>query len=292
LHYRRRPGIDSAEEVLRELSRFHNEDGGFGRALESDYRSATSSVLATNIALSIVDRVAPSLEETGRFEIAKRDFVEPALEYLMSAYDRESSTWPIVSVDGEEEPHAPWWTAAKLKENFGGFLLNPSAECAAWLIRFGRDEARELGLSLVPLFLERIKRAASGSFPGEALECVRRLGAAKGLPGPDRAELESLLPAIVLSLVERDEAKWGDYCLRPYRAAPRPDSPAASELAPLVRRSLDWLLERQSPDGSFAPNWSWFGLFPETWPLAEKEWRGHIALEILAVFEAWGFDME
>ena len=41
----------SAERVIAELARFQNEDGGFGRALEPDLRTPSSSALATEIGL-------------------------------------------------------------------------------------------------------------------------------------------------------------------------------------------------------------------------------------------------
>lgn len=287
LHHRRAPGPEAATQVIDALLEYRNPDGGFGRALEPDYRARASSALATNIALGTVvkleDRAPLPPELRAR---TRREVVAPALAWLIAKLDRERSVWPIVGQEGEAEPHAPWWTADKLTESFGGFLLNPTAECAAYLIRFGDKEQCALGLSLAPTLVERAC-VALGRFPGEALDPLRALAAGPSLPEALRAELAALLSQVVAELVMRDESRWGEYCLRPYRAAPSPASPGAAELEHLVRRSLDWLIEHRDADGSIAPNWSWFGLFPETWPLAEKEWRGKLALEAIEILESW-----
>lgn len=265
----------AAEALLAELGRFRNDDGGFGRALEPDYRARGSSVLATNMALSI-------MSEAG----AGRELLRPALSFLLSAYDAAEGVWPIVPGDGDLEPHAPWWTASKLRESFGGFLLNPSAECVAHLISLGDPQESRLGLSLLPAMVERA-RSAVGRFPSEAIDSVRKLASTPGLPGDARSILRDALRSAAIELVERDEGKWSQYCLRPYRAAPDPAAPGAEELEPLVRRSLEWLVATQEEDGSFAPNWSWFGLFPESWPQADKDWRGILALGSAEALRVW-----
>jgi hypothetical protein len=49
----------SASDVLKELEIFQNEDGGFGNALEPDFRLPDSSAMASTIALPAeVDRDA------------------------------------------------------------------------------------------------------------------------------------------------------------------------------------------------------------------------------------------
>lgn len=54
----------------------------------------------------------------------------------------------------------------------------------------------------------------------------------------------------------------------------------------LTDRALD--IERQSPDGSWKPRWSWFGNYPEVWPIAEGEWAGQQTLLTLRSLRAWG----
>ncbi len=163
----------------------------------------------------------------------------------------------------------------------------PSAETVGWLIRFGDVEARSFGLSLLPIMLERAREVDQHS-PGEVVGPLRRLAGIEVLPGDARAELATILRDIVCAAVERDPTRWATYCLKPTVAMPTPDSLAAIELADLVRRCVEWDLSHQDPDGSFAPNWSWFGAFPEVWPIAEREWRGKIALDMLRSLDAWG----
>ena len=47
----------SPHKVLKILKGYQNEDGGFGKALESDLRMKESSVLATTVALQYINKL-------------------------------------------------------------------------------------------------------------------------------------------------------------------------------------------------------------------------------------------
>jgi hypothetical protein len=54
-----------------------------------------------------------------------------------------------------------------------------------------------------------------------------------------------------------------------------------------VARNLDFEIEHQSPDGSWRPNWTWYGTYAETWPIAEQEWSGVLTLQTLQTLRAF-----
>ena len=78
-----------------------------------------------------------------------------------------------------------------------------------------------------------------------------------------------------------------DHCLTPLRAAPTPISIGASKIREVSEAYLDWLIEQQTVEGCWNPTWSWFGNYPETWPIAERQWKGIITLEHLLYLRAY-----
>ncbi len=104
-----------AENVWKELALFQNEDGGFGRGLEPDFRCMESSAIASSIGLQI-------LSETGATE--SNPLVQRVIQYLLKSWDSTSRRWVKVPKEVEGAPRAPWWNYDPHCEDWG----NPSAE--------------------------------------------------------------------------------------------------------------------------------------------------------------------
>jgi hypothetical protein len=268
----------AATAVLNVLAAFQNEDGGFGRALEPDVRAAESSVLATTVALQ-------TAREIGAAE--DHPLVKGAFRYLLAAYDPGQRVWPILPNTVEHAPRAPWWKAATLRETFRGFAANPRAEIVGYLYDYP-------ALSPEPLRMELLNEVmAHLSAPGGALEmhdllCYVRLAETAGLPDPPRSDLLEKLGAAVDALVSKDPSQWDGYALKPLDVVSYPESPLAERLKPAVHLNLDYLIDRQQADGSWAPAWSWFGEYPEEWPVAEGEWKGVLTLRALRLLHRFG----
>ena len=81
--FRQRFKGGSVNKVLEELREYQNKDGGFGRALEPDLRTPSSSALATGIGLRIMRQLGCTAEET---------MVHEAISYLLTRYDKQSRT--------------------------------------------------------------------------------------------------------------------------------------------------------------------------------------------------------
>ena len=88
------------EAVVEALSRYQNDDDGFGRALEPDLRTSLSSVYTTSQGLHILREVGTTSENIS---------VRQAIDYLRNTYDSDRDVWPIIPVEALESPHTGHW---------------------------------------------------------------------------------------------------------------------------------------------------------------------------------------
>ncbi|MEJ2216882.1 MAG: hypothetical protein P8099_09730, partial [Gemmatimonadota bacterium] len=120
-------GEAPATSVVKALAAYQNGDGGYGRALEPDLRTPSSSALATSLALLRLAALGVG---------GKHPQVQAARAYLERSLDPQRWTWRIVPDDVGAYPHAPWWGQAGLEERFGRYLVNPRAALVAGLLHF------------------------------------------------------------------------------------------------------------------------------------------------------------
>lgn len=264
-----------AEDVWVELGRFRNDDRGFGHALEPDLRAPESSVLATTYALDVAVQLGDSSHE----------LVDDAVGHLVDVLDHHRGVWRFLPEEMTPAPHAPWWDQEQLDETFAGFAINPRAKVVAHLIWADRPQGAEIVERLVPPLVDLIDRLAP-PLDVNSIECIRELGHRL-----DEARAASVLRRyddLAAASVVTDEEAWAGYGVRPLDAVRDPSEPLYERLRDLVDRHLDFEIDRQSPDGSWAPTWSWFGSHDETWPVAEVEWKGHLTVETVRTLRRFG----
>ena len=269
-----------AEQVLAELARFGNPDGGFGHALEPDLRLADSSVLATTVALQILREVkVPS----------HHPLVTNAMKYLLQTFDPAAMVWPIVPPNTDDAPHAPWWNYGEsVASDWNGFLGNPRPEILGYLY----DHAPSGLPAWVP---EHLTHAVINYLDEQAdkvnmfdLLCYNRLVSAQALPEAARQILLQKLLPLAEGLVETDPRKWDEYGLEPIELVNSPDSPFAELFPEIMEQNLDAEIARQSDDGGWHPKWSWYGAYPDDWPSAERDSAGFLTLRALLILRRFG----
>lgn len=271
-----------AEGAIAELARFQNADGGFGRALEPDLRTPSSSALATGIALRL-------LLELGCDD--DHPLVQEAVHWLLNAYDPEAEVWRVVPRDANDHPHAPWWhdKGGSLARTFDGFVVIPRAELVGL---FHQIPSLVPGRWLQTLTertvadLERIEPLGSGG--GDDLAYALRLAQAPGLPGALRERLLGRIRSVVPAVVSRDPAVWDSYCIAPLKVAPTPGSPVADLIEDEIQAHLDFVIKRQTAEGAWDPVWTWGDAYPEDWAQARQEWQGELTLGALTSLWAYG----
>jgi hypothetical protein len=272
----------TVDAVLTELRKFQNPDGGFGQALEPDVRTPSSSALCTEMGLRY-------LMEWG--VPADHPMVQAAVKYLLHSFDAESQVWRVIPEDANDHPHAPWWhdEAGSLARTFDDFLVIPRAGILASLYHYTELIPADWLTAITARTVDDIMALDTEKFGGggDTLVYALRLMEAPGLATHLKARLEPRLWEAADAIVARDPQAWAGYVAPPLKLAHTPTAPLADLLAGELQAYLDYLVEQQTPEGTWEPTWSWGESYPQDWAQAKQEWRGILTFDTLVSLRAF-----
>jgi hypothetical protein len=258
------------DDVLRELMKFQNEDGGFGNALEPDLRSKESSALATTTALQI-------LLETGR---PNEEIIHRAMQYFLASYDEKQLGWDIIPQEAEQAPRAIWWEYGAFKDHWG----NPSAEIVGYLNLFPPAGVSDLANRLNTYASQYLREISDRKEMHEMLCFVRW---ASTLPKDSYDEISGKLDEFIDNCVVADPEQRNGYGCVPLTLVNSPDSRFYAKYENVISGDLDALIEAQGDDGAWSPNWAW-GRFEQEWETARGDWQGVLTLNALRTLRNFG----
>ncbi len=263
----------SKNEVLRALAKYQNPDGGFGNAIEPDFRLEASSPMATSVGLQYCVEIEVDPEDI---------IVQSAIKYLVSTYQSDGGFWPFAFMDVNEEPHAPWWHADEITSPPEAKWPNPNAELVGYLNKYAThvpEEARSLVNRRVLLNLDSSKYIEGLLYN---VICWNRachyLPESLGMKAEDKIErtLRRISPLNEETLRE----------IRIFSLAPDPESIMYRLFPDTVHVFLDSEIERQSDDGGWWPTWEW-GQYEAVWSIAKEEWAGKITVQCLKALKEY-----
>jgi hypothetical protein len=261
----------SAGPVVDALSAYQHPDGGFGRALEPDFRLPDSSPMATSVAFQVMREVGLASDHP---------LVRSGVTYLLDTYDPVRKGWAPVRPEVNDHPHAPWWSYTG--EAAWG---NPDVELAGVLNEYAELAPEVLRVELDEEVVSRLCASQGALDPYLALCALRYVESA-------RDALASRILARVRDgareIVPLDPSRWEEEHFQPFWLAPHPRSPLADLLRPQLDANLEMQINSQQEDGSWEPRWSWGALYPEAWRQARREWRGVQTLLTLRALAAHG----
>lgn len=111
------------EEIIDELTKFQNLDGGMGNALEADIRMPQSNVASTNSAVHYLDAIKnPALKDS---------IIQKMISYYEDSYNTERERFIMVPKEVDDYPHAIWWNYKDIEKNFP--FGNPDPEVIGFL---------------------------------------------------------------------------------------------------------------------------------------------------------------
>lgn len=255
------------DEVLQELAKFQNEDGGFGHGIEPDFRLKASSPMATSVGIQYFCGIDGS---------PAHELIKSAVRYLVSTYNSELGYWPATFNDVNEEPHAPWWRVETISPPEGVEWANPSAELAGYLNKYSKFVPNEILKNVnhrTTTYLEDNKIIGSWLYN---IMCCERVY--EYFPEPIKSSAREIISDSFLSMIPLSRERLGE--IRIFWLAPNQNSLLTLVAPDTVNHHLELEVAEQAEDGGWWPSWKW-GQYEDVWLVAEKEWAGKITLRCL-----------
>jgi hypothetical protein len=265
------------DDVGQELIKYQNEDGGFGKAIEPDFRLPDSSPMATTIGLQYAREL--QLPQT-------HPIIINAVKYLLKTYNKKQRRWFSVPEEVNNYPHAPWWHVNEETKNAGveSNWANPNAEIVGYLVQYS---------DLVPSdFLEEVLEIALLKFVEDVqkmemhdLLCYIKLF--EVLPEDHtRTHIKALVNR-VKEIVQTTKEAWENYGPKPLTFAPSPHSLLYPYLKEEIQLNLQYEIEQLNENGYCEPNWAW-GQFEKAWLTAKEEWKGSLTVKTIKILDDYG----
>ena len=270
----------TAENVLRALAFYQNEDGGFGHALEADNWNPNSSPLTTQTATDILYAVdAP----------ADHPIVQGVLRYLDSGadFDAEHRQWPGSVPSNNDHPRATWWTW----DGKDAFQYNPTAGLAAFILRYADKSSAvyKKGVRLAQEAVDWLLNQPPFAEKHVVYLFLRLAEFAQGHPIAGLDRLQERLHAQVPLCVCTDMSKYGvEYVDRPTALITGPQSPYHPDIAATADAECGFLIASQLADGSWPVPWKWWNEYTDEFAVAAMWWKGHIVLKHILYLRNFG----
>ena len=256
----------SHQKVLEILQSYQNDDGGFGKALESDLRLKESSVLATTVALQYLNELNLSTPDK---------MVERALSYLVKEtrhYPEEfllKNFWYSHSKEQSQSPHAPWWHIEKLKSPEIVDWPNPSIEVIGYLLKYPQFVPKSLlddSLNDLQKFLN-LELHLTG-FVYYKFLCFKRL--LPYVPGELQEEIFAMIDRTINNTDLLEEQKFEDVKIQWF--VTEKTSYLFENYFEKIHKLFENEVSRLGDDGGSHPNWKWGE--DKLWKQVEQEWTG------------------
>jgi hypothetical protein len=258
------------EAVANELATYQNKDGGFGKAIEPDFRLPSSSPLATTVGLQYASEIQLD---------ADHPIITKAIAYLLQTYNEEIGGWSAVSREVNTYPHAPWWQYHEETDKSGveSHWANPSAEIIGYLHEYQQLVPQKLLMTVTNLALTRIEKSVAQMEMHDLL-CVIKL--AEKVDSKNRQKLMALMKDKIVQTVAKSEKEWEQYGPKPLTFSPSPSALMYPYVKDYVKENIQYELANFNDEGYWEPNWSW-GQFEDVWLKAKEEWKAILTVKML-----------
>lgn len=265
------------EEIINELIEFQNDDGGFGHGLEPDAQTPSSSVLACDVAVEILDEIDD--ENPRKIKIQKQ-----LVDFYISQYDQKSKSFHFVSKDIEEFPCALWWTG-EVEQNFGYF--NPNPEVIGFLYK-NRQYIVDFDIdSLVDDMIERIQNDFPKTDKEHSLFSVIKFYEKIDLTR--QQIIEKVIIDKTRELISTDKEEWKNYSTQPYKLITSKKHPLYVEYRDVLIDNFDFLTQSIDENSVWMPDWSW-GQYEELFSKDIRyQWMGFLTFQRLKVLLEFGY---
>lgn len=254
----------SKADIVEELVKFQNSDGGFGNGLEPDVIMPDSNAVSGGEAIFIAYR----------YELdCSAPWFAKLLDYFEHTIQSTPSFWEFAPKEMDNYPRAPWWNYTPDKK----FTPNPCAVIASAMILHGSGKQKEIGLKIAHKCFDFL---LSDEFCGdhECYNLMALIDKIKSVKMPLITDemLESMKRRISANVCY-DHSMWSEYHAQPINFADSPNSPWYECVKDGMERNLNYMLDNINHDGIWQPNFSW-GIDSDIAKEVTKQWMGYIAV--------------
>lgn len=270
------------EEVIDELIKFQNDDGGFGHGLEPDFINPHSSATQTWVACNILKEI-----NIDPFH----PVVIKLIDYLAHTFDATITRWHAIDLRNHLYPHAPWW------EKEGDLSsMNPSASLAGFIIKYGNPmlsiyaKAKKVvdeALDMIIDFKKEIER--------HELKClIEMLDDIGGfyLKDPKYVKAKNQMILRMDDTIEKDEHQWfSAYVAKPSSLIKTHPSFGSEVFFDLLVSEIEHALNHQNDEHLWDITWQWSS-YKEAFEKAQKDWQSIIAYDYIKLIKDLGIILE
>lgn len=260
-----------SQEVIKELARFQNKDGGFGHGLEPDCWNPHSSPIQTQFAM-------------GYFRLLEFDphhkVIKKMMKYLERTYDKKIRKWHLLLPSNNDFPHAPWWSYKESNEDF-----NPSGSIAGFIIKYGKKNSKvyQYACEVLDDAMDDISNDKLSKEPHELTNLVDLFDDAQEVFKSDERFIKSRQKLIDLigETIEKDHKKWFTaYVTKPSVLIHSKNSIGYSKYQDLLHLEFKESLKYQNQLKLWPVTWSWTD-YLDVFEEVKEIWACIIALKYL-----------
>jgi hypothetical protein len=253
------------ENVIQALKDYQNEDGGFGHGLEADTTLPDSSVVNTDMAVTILEHLKHSK--------AKTDLIKAIIAYYETEYIHDINGWKMIPKTVNNYPRAIWWNYESL-DSFP--WQNPNLEIIGFL-----NQYKVYVTNLDVDFLTNLAIRKTLELTTENCSMHTLLSAVRFYERCDQKVKDSIfnhLNDLVNKLVTFESKKWNEYALEPYKvlSISKDFMKDQEDVIKINIASIEKLLNESYP----LPKWNWFQ-FEEVFRKQKYQWIGNLSFEML-----------
>lgn len=233
------------EEILDELSKFQNPDGGFGYGLESDILTPSSNVACTDVAISYLDEI--------KDEKLKLNMIKDIIEYYEKSYNNEIQGWYLVNSDVDDYPHAIWWDYDK-RDTFG--YGNPNPEIVGFLYQY-KEYLNHLDINFL---VSKIINYINNDFvPNGTDHCLYSvLEFYRRVDISIKRQIENKILQKIHRLISINKEEWESYVCEPYKIFKTKNSLGIKLYKTLLLENIDYHINILKENDYIPINWSWY----------------------------------
>jgi len=231
--------------VVKEMVKYQNEDGGFGNGFEADILLPLSAPL-------------PSAEAIFQAYDYDLDCNEEWFSRLLCYFEKSVQSdnpkfWEDAPKEVMDYPHAPWWNYGPCTK----FSPNPCAVIASAMILYGSNSQKELGITVTKKCFEHL---LSDSLCGDH-DCYNIMKLIEKLQSINsQLVTDEIIKAMKRQISENvcyDTSRWCEYYPQPLDFVDMPESMWYQDIEKGVNLNFEYWLENINNQGVWNPNFSW-----------------------------------